>query len=168
MLEPWHKRPLEEASLFNPAFLVGSLIYEFSKETYKHKKIGAPLTYVPIALTIALHSKTRARLPYSTVTSLYEWIQENEDLLIGFSNRVKWLRPYWQEAIRFGLMRNTLRLADGHSLLSGEVKAHFPAKFILETSLETKEIIERTKFLARWFAKSGSESTIIAAWGIKI
>lgn len=167
MLEPWHKRPLEEASLFNPAFL-GSLIYEFSKETYKHKSNGAPLTYVPISLAIALHSKTRSRLPYSTVTSLFEWIQENEDLLIGFSNRVNWLRPYWQEAIRFGLMRNTLSLADGHALFAGEMKAHFPAKFILETSLETKEIIDRTKFLARWFAKSGSESTVIAAWGIRL
>ena len=102
------------------------------------------------------------------MTSLYEWIQGNEDLLIGFSNRVKWLRPYWQEAIRFGLMRHTLNLAEGHLLFVGDTKAHFPAKFILETSSETKEIIERTKFLARWFAKSGSESTIIAAWGIKI
>lgn len=167
MLEPWRKRPLEEASLFNPAFL-GSLVYEFSKEFKKQKSIGAPLTYVPIALAISLHYKTRARLPYSTITSLYEWVQDNEDLLIGFSNRVDWLRPYWQEAVRFGMLRDTLSLTEGHALTVGATKANFPTKFIQETSLETKEIIDRMKFLARWFAKSGSESTVISAWGIRL
>lgn len=167
MLRVWEKRPLEEASLFNPPFL-GSLIYEFSKEYSKHKSSGAPLTYVPAVLTIALHAKTRSRLPYSTVTSLYEWIQDNEDLLIGFSSRVDWLRPYWQEAIRFSMLRATLKLNDGHLISIGDTTAHFPANFVRETTPETKQIIDRVKFLARWFAKSGSESTILAAWGVRL
>ena len=167
MLKPWQHRPPEEANLFNPAF-VGSLIYEFSKEHKKHKYKAAPLEFIPLFLAIVLHAPTRHRLPYSTVTSMYEWLQENEDIKIGFSDRSIGILPYAKEALRFGVSKNTLFMGEGHGIDVGNVKAHFPALFVQETSPETKEIIDRTKFLARWFAKSGSEASIIGAWGIRL
>jgi len=65
-------------------------------------------------------------------------------------------------------MRATLKLTDGHLISVSTSSAHFPTNFVRETTPETKQIIDRMKFLARWFAKSGSESTILAAWGAKI
>ena len=167
MLKNWSNRPPEEANLFNPAFL-GSLIFEFSKEHKKHKIIATPIEYIPIFLTIVLHSPTRQRLPYSTVTSLYEWLQDNEDSKIGFAQRVIGIMPYAKEALRFGIVKDTLAMDLVHGIDIGDAKAHFSASFIKDTSPETKDIVDRTKFLARWFAKSGSEASIIAAWGIKL
>lgn len=166
MLDVWNKRPPEEANLFNPAFL-GSLLHELAKEYAKHKGSGVPLTFASLTLSVVLHGPTRSRLPYSTVTSLYEWLQDNEDILIGLAPRIRGVCPYLKEALLFGLQKRSLSLIDGHNINIGDVKAHFPASFERETSSETKEIVYRNKFMARWFAKSGSEPSIIAAWGLR-
>lgn len=166
MLDVWDRRPPEEANLFNPAFL-GSLLHEFAKEYSKQTGRGAPLTFLIPSLSAVLHGPTRDRLPYSTVTSLYEWLQQNEDILIGFAGRVQGISPYFKEALRFGLLKETLALLGDHAIWPGANKAHFPANFLRETTPETKDIIERNRFFARWFAKSGSEATIIAAWGLR-
>lgn len=166
MLKTWQKRSPEEANLFNPAF-ISSLIYEFSKEFKKQKKAAVPIIFVPVMLAAILHEKTRKRLPHSTITSLYQWLQENEDLKIGFSDRCIGILPYSKESIRFGMCRSTLVFDNGYGIDTGEVKAHFPASFIKNTTAETKEIIDRSKFMARWLAKSGSEASIMGAWGVK-
>lgn len=166
MLDAWQKRPPEEANLFNPAFL-GSLLHELAKEYKKHKDIGVPLTFAALALSVVLHEPTRRRLPNSTITSLYAWLQDNEDVIIGLVDRVRGVRPYMNEALRFSLRKETLMFNEAHHLNVGAVKGHFPANFARDTTPETKEIIEQTKFMARWFAKSGSETSVIAAWGIR-
>lgn len=165
-LEKWEKRLPEEANLFNPAFM-GSLAYEFVKEFQKTKLEGAPLTYLPITLAVALHKPTRLRMPSSTITSMFEWVQENEDILIGLSDRVNGLLPYIREAITFSIKQNSLKFGEGHFLITDNHKAHFSAPFKREATQEVLEAIDKTKFVARWFLKSGSESSILACWGIK-
>lgn len=162
----WQRRPPEEANLFNPAFLC-ALAHEFLKEFTKTHQAGAPLPLVVVALTTSLHRTSRKRLPHSTIRSLYEWLQENEDLLIGFATRAKNITPYLKEAILFGLALDTLHVGDAHNLLVGGKKATFPKSFIDSTTSETRSIIDRTKFMGRWLSKSGSEVSISAAWGIK-
>jgi len=164
--EPWRARPPEEANLFNPPFMC-ALAFEFLKAYTKDRDEGASLFILIIALTVALHASSRRRLPYSTVTPLYAWVQENEDLLIGLSKRSKNLTPYIREALMFGLAMKVLRVTDSSSFSLGSVRAQFPKTFIDKTTAETKEIIERIKFLGRWFAKSGSEISVSAALGVK-
>lgn len=165
-LESWELRPAEEANLFNPAF-IGSLIYEFTKESQKQTPNGVPITFIPVSLAISLHRSTRERLPYSTVTSLYEWVQDNEDLLIGFHERVTGLLPYISEAIRFAIQHKGIQFGEGHFVQIDEEKIHFPASFLRDTTPEVNEVIKQTRFIARWFLKSGSESSILACWGVK-
>ncbi len=166
LLDTWDLRPTEEANLFNPAF-IGSLIYEFVKEFQKGKPDGVPLTYVPIALATSLHRKTRSRLPSSTITSLYQWVQDNEDLLIGFHERTIGLLPYIREAIRFAMHLRTIQFGDGHLIQIGEVRAHFSASYLRNTTEEVSDAIKRIQFIARWLSKSGSETSILACWGIR-
>ncbi|MBC8338641.1 MAG: hypothetical protein H8E39_08110 [Alphaproteobacteria bacterium] len=166
ILETWEHRPAEEANLFNPAF-VASLIFEFAEEFQKGKPEGVPLTYISIALAISLHRHSRLRLPSSTVTSLYEWVQQNEDILISFSERISGLLPYIREAISFSMRQETLRFGEGHFLQLGDKKAHFSAPFIRDTTTEVSDTISKSKFIARWFLKSGSESSILACWGVR-
>jgi len=165
-LDSWDGRPTEEANLFNPAF-IGSLVYEFVKSFQKSRPDGVPLTFVPIALAISLHRPTRARLPGSTVTSLYEWVQNNEDVLVGFHDRVVGLLPYIREGIQFSMYKNSIWLGNGHYIQLGEVRAHFNSKFTRETSLDVSDAIKRTQFIGRWFVKSGSEASILACWGVR-
>lgn len=165
-LEKWRDRPIEEANLFNPAFLC-ALVHEFLKDYVKAQANGAPMTVVVIAMTVTLHRSSRERLPNRTVTPLYGWLQENEDLLIGFAIRGKNIVPYIKEAILFGIATETLATGKGHCLLPGSKKATFPNSFIEMTTPEMKSIIDRAKFMGRWLSNSGSEISVAAAWGVK-
>lgn len=165
-LERWEDRPIEEANLFNPAFLC-TLIHEFLRDYVKAQASGAPLTIAVIALATTLHRASRERLPNRTVTPLYAWLQDNEDLLIGFPERAKNIAPYAKEAVMFGIGTETLAIGEGHNLLLGVKKAAFPKSFIDNTTAEVKSIIDRNKFVGRWLANSGSETSVVAAWGIK-
>jgi Family of unknown function (DUF6521) len=165
-LERWQDRPIEEANLFNPAFLC-VLINEFLKDYQKLHAGGAPITVVVIAMATTLHRTSRERLPNRTVTPLYAWLQENEDLLVGFASRAKNIVPYVKEAIIFGMATETLDAGNGHNILLGSKKATFPKSFIDTTTTEMKAIIDRAKFMGRWLSNSGSEISITAAWGIK-
>ena len=165
-VDAWQWRPAEEANLFNPAF-VGSIIYEFVREFQRGKPDGAPLTYLPIALTISLHRPMRNRLPYSTITPLYAWVQDNEDLLIRFHERVMGLLPYIREAIGFSMQQQTIQFGKGHLIQIGEANAYFPASFLRDTTTEVSDVIKRSQFVARWFLKSGSEASILACWGLR-
>lgn len=165
-LEKWKDRPIEEANLFNPAFLCG-LTHEFLRDYVKVQAGGAPLTVVVIGMTTTLHRASRERLPNRTVTPLYAWLQDNEDLLIEFASRAKNIVPYIKEAILFGMATETLAAGDGHNLLLGAKKATFPKSFIDTTTAEMRSIIDRAKFMGRWLSNSGSEISVAAAWGVK-
>jgi Family of unknown function (DUF6521) len=165
-LEQWTRRPIEEANLFNPPFIC-ALIHEFLKEFSNDRKNGASIFLVIIALATSLHRASRERLPYSTVTPLYAWVQENEDLLIGFASRAKNIGPYVKEAIMFGIAAGTLELGDGSLLVLGTKKATFTKRFLDETTAEMRSIVERSRFIGRWLAKSGSEISIAAVLGVR-
>ncbi len=166
VLEAWNSRPPEEASLYNPAFL-GSLTYEFVKTFSGEKPEQTPLTLIPVALSIVLFAKSRKRLPSSTITSLYEWVQKNEDLLVGFAKRTTDFVPNFKEGLRFAILGEGILFGEEHFLTLGPQRIHFPPSFISETTSEVKEIINRTKFVSRWFVKSGSEASILSAWGVR-
>ncbi len=166
-LEAWENRPPEEANLYNPAFL-GSLIFEFVKAFDKEKPNQTPMTLIPVALSIVLFAKSRKRLPNSTVTSFYDWVQRNEDLLIGFAKRTADFVPNFKEGLRFAILGKAISIGEEHYLILGLQRVHFPQSFIKDTSAEVKDIINKTKFVSRWLVKSGSETSILSACGVRL
>lgn len=166
MREYWLAHAREESFLFNPAFL-GSLLTDFVREFSKAKGTPCPVTLAFIAVGVSLHRQTRQKLPGTTVTALYEWLQDHQDVLVDLSRRVRGLSPFLREALIFTLHQNTLRFDAGHGLATGAKKGHFTPSVLKASTVEMADIVERTRFLARWFAKSGSEASILAAWGLR-
>lgn len=158
----WSKRPPEEANLFNPA-LLGLLASEFIKEYVKAKGSPCPFALPFCALPVALHGKTRAVLPSSTVTSLYTWRERNPEALVGYADRAKSLRPAVQEAIRFCIDRDVLMIALDGGLSLGKAPVSATKKFELTLTRDAQECIGTARLLGRWFAKAGTTSTILAA-----
>lgn len=165
-LTQWKLRPSEEAHLFNPA-ICGLLICEFVKEFSKAKSQPSPFVLPFCALPIALHRKTRASLPSSTLTSLYSWRERNPDVLIGFAQRAQHLRPVIQESIRFSIDRNALQISDIGDLETGTKKISASKAFEQSVTQDARDCIASAKMLGRWFAKAGATATILSAWGIK-
>lgn len=165
-LAPWTQRPPEEANLFNPA-LLGLLASEFIKEFTKAKGTSCPYVLPFCAMPIALHGRTRASLPSTTLTSLYTWRERNPETLVGYAERAKSLRPAVQEAIRFCIERKTLAITSDGGLQLGSAPVSASKRFELALTHDARECVGTAKLLGRWFAKAGTTSTILAAWGIK-
>ena len=159
-------RPVEEAHLLNPAFM-SSLAFEFSRSFYNAKRVVVPLSLLPIAGSAVLHAPTRDRLPRKTVTKLSSWMIENQDIRIGFAERTQGLLPYIRAGVRFGLNANALHLQDFSHLAHRGRKGGYPESVLEASTADIRHIVERTRFLGRWFAASGSEATILAIWGVQ-
>lgn len=162
----WDKRPREEAHLFNPAFCA-ALMHEFVKEFQKAKGQATPYALLFCALPIALHGKTRRALPGSTVTSLYSWRERHPEVLVGFAERARSLRPVVQEALRFAIDRSALAFAEDGGVMLGDRALSVARKFDEILTDDARDCVAATRLLGRWFAKAGTASTIMAAWGIK-
>ena len=162
----WSERPREEAHLFNPAFCA-AILHEFVKEFQKAKDQSAPYPLLFCALPISLHGKTRRALPGSTLTSLYSWRERNPEVLVGFAERARSLRPVAQEALRFAIDRTALAFVDDGGVVLGAKPLVVARKFEDGLTEDARECIATARLLGRWFAKAGTTSTIMAAWGIK-
>ena len=162
----WERRPPEEANLFNPAFL-GLLAAEMVKDFSKAKSTSCPFVLPFCGVPIALHPKTRAILPTSTLTSLYTWRERNPQSMIGYAARVKSFRPAIQEAIRFCIDRQALFIAEDGGLLPARRPLSAHRAFEATLTLDARDCISAARLLGRWFAKAGTTSTILAAWGVK-
>jgi hypothetical protein len=161
----WKNRPQEEANLLNPAFccaIVSSSIISFKDKD----GAGMPLPLVHLLLPILLHKKTREALPPNTRTTLAAWTQENTDLRISFPFRVKSLKNYTQEAILFGIEQEWLKFQEDYSIDTTKDNRQ-TEKLLRKLKGEPRDCILRSRFLGKWFAKSGSTQTIMALWGVK-
>lgn len=166
MSRAWRDRPREEAYSFNPAFL-SSLMSDFVREYSRAKHEACPITLVYLFAPLSLHRQTRHRFPNRTVTSLYEWIQGNEDVLVDLPRRTRALLPLMRDGLKFAVYQQVLEFSGGKGLVPGNKKGHFTPKFMEELSVDVNEAIDSSRFLAKWFAKSGSEASVLSAWGVR-
>jgi len=161
---PWEKRPLEIANLLNPAFC-SLVIRDTAKEYYKEKAEGIPYPLIFLVLPIILHRSTREMLPKTKSTKMHVWLEENQNLRIGFAKRISRLIPYTREALVFGLQKGKIRIDENAGV-------HPDGNLSRPTGLSQRPgdvniCREKAQFIGRWLANSGSISTIFTMWGIK-
>lgn len=166
MSRHWQHRPREEAYAFNPAFL-SSIMTEFVREFTKAKHESSPITFVYLFPALSLHRQTRERFPSRTVTSLYEWIQDHEDVLVDLPRRTRALLPIMRDGLKFAIYQQVIEFDGGKGLTLGPKKGHFTPKFMESLTTDVNEVILTSRFLARWFAKSGSEASVLSGWGVR-
>ncbi|MGC2656525.1 MAG: three component ABC system middle component [Bryobacteraceae bacterium] len=161
----WSDRVIEEKNLFNPAFgaiLIAEAINEFQKKSNK----PLPFAVTFLVLPIVLHEATRDALPKSTLTALLPWVQDNREQLVGFAGRVQNSREISREAILFGLQNDVLSLNENGELTIGaNRKTVTPTRTPLFTD-EARNCVERSGFVGRWFAATGTTANIFSAWGV--
>ena len=162
-LDTWKLRPIDVANNLNPAFC--SILINASISEYQ-KKVGEGLDYslVFLVLPIILHYPTREKLPRSVSTKLHVWIQKNQDVKIGFAERVNHTIPFTKETLLFGLQHGILDISDSGKVQS--LKKTLTYKD-LESGQELSTYYQKSKFLGRWLADSGDSRLIFIMWGIR-
>ena len=137
--------------------------------SYEKAKTQSPLfALVFCALPIALHPATRDRLPRSTITGLFPWIEGNPDVLVGFADRARNLVPHVREAIRYAAARRAIGFGDGGRVLIGDKRTSFPPRFLGELSIDIRDTVDAARKIGRWFAGAGDPGTILAAWVLRV
>lgn len=164
----WHRRSPEEAHLFNPAFC-GALSFEFIKsyETATDT-LGVDYPQLFCALPIALHSDTRKKLPLTTRTSVYTWLQRYPEVQVGFAGRARDLVPIVREGIIFAASRQVLSFTNKGQVTRDHEKASFVPNFLSSSTPEMKEIVLASRLLGRWFASAGATTTLLSSWSITV
>ena len=160
----WTDRPREVAYLLNPAFFAAA-IAEVAKgyQDEAARAIDLPLLFV--ALPLVLHPDTRAALPRSVITRHNAWLEDHQELRIGFSERCRAVAPYVREAIVFGGQHGVLTVTDDGRLAVGA--ASRKARGLATASQDVAATLKAAKFIGRWLASAGPTNTVFALWGVR-
>lgn len=164
MIGTWLERPVEEASLFNPAFC-SLLIAKTTANHLKQSGQGLPYPLAFLVLPVALHSKTRNMLPSTTNAVMLNWLGENAELLADFPERVSRMSQITKETILFALRHEKLSLSQG-CLLPGKYKYPATASISYPTD-DTDSCLRAAAFLGRWLTQSGTISNTLSSWGLR-
>ncbi|SER91008.1 three component ABC system middle component [Salisediminibacterium halotolerans] len=162
-MKSWGNRPGEISHLLNPAFC-GEIIrrtliaYQQKSET----NLEFPLIY--LVLPITLHRETRERIELSSRNKMHVWLQANQDIRIGFSERAKQLVPITNEAIQFLLNQRALEIGVEGDL---RVTPYRRKKIEGYSSGEIQDIMKKAEKVGKWFSSAGTTSTIFTMWGVR-
>ncbi|MEI2607044.1 MAG: three component ABC system middle component, partial [Candidatus Promineifilaceae bacterium] len=107
---PWTERPIEVATLLNPAFC-GVLLHDAVKSYAYEQNQGMAFPLVYLILPLVLHKETRNALPSSRrLITLYQWVEDNKLLRQNFVERTRYLVPYSREGLIFSIKHGFVRM----------------------------------------------------------
>jgi Family of unknown function (DUF6521) len=159
-MRPWNERSIEQAGLFNPAFLA-AVLASASRGAEEHEGLAWPLSFLVVPLV--LHRPTREALPRGVTTSLPVWIERVPEARVGFAQRARDLAPFTREGARLGLRAGSLELA-GDRLRRGTIRRRTRA---VRASAERDDCLTRAEFVGRWLAGSGDVVTVFGLFGVR-
>jgi len=161
---PWDERPLEVATLLNPAFC--GEVLRLNIQAYSNiNSQGMPFALLYLVLPIVLHSKTRAVIVVQN-RQLHIWLKDHPELKINFAERVRDLVPITRESIMFMLQLNALSLddmGDVHALAGPRRRQ----SSVVAADAEVLACYRAAGVVGRWFARAGTPASVYAMWGIR-
>lgn len=158
----WHRRSVEERSLFNPAFLT-LLVLEAARG---HESEGAqplPFPLAFLAVGIGTHDQVQETLPTTIATSMFAWLRDQPLAQLQVVSRTREFAPHTREAIRLGVQIDVLRLGTRGGIQTGSIAANKSLR-----ALRKSQNLKGSLFVGRWFARAGDPGTILAAWGASV
>lgn len=152
----WTDRNTIVANLFNPAFC-GEIIRIVAKEYNKHTNTKFPFAFSFIILPILLHKETRERLPKTTKTYFFVWIEQNDKLFFDFSKRAKSMVKFTKEALSFAIVYKKISLTENGEI---ETSAEHVNYYKKEEYEEYDEILKKAGMLGKWLSFTSDVKSI--------
>lgn len=159
---PWKDRNKIVANLFNPAFC-GEILRTVVKEYNKYTNTQFPFAFSFLVLPILLHKETREKMPRSTRTYLFVWVEENDSLFFDFPTRTRSMVKYTKEAISFSMMYNKMFITDEGFIKSSDEKIK---KYSDEDHEEYNEILKKAEMLGKWLSQTSDVKSIYSFFRI--
>ena len=161
-MNPFESRPIEVANLLNPAFC-GEILLRAVTQYRTTSGRAFPYALAFLVLPIVLHKRTRESILLGTRQQLHAWLQEHQDVRVGFAERAKEMVPFANETVMFLLQLNRLSVND-----RGELLANRRSRVgQVQTTTEIEDCYNKASIIGRWFARSGAVENVFAMWGVK-
>lgn len=164
-MTPWASRAPEERALLNPSFF-SLLVWHAASGHKAEGGVGLPFATSFLVLPLVLHRETRESLPKMVTTSLPVWLDENPLVQARLAERCRMLVPFTKEALMFGGVRGFLTISTDVVSAAQSWKRKVTAE-LRTSSVEVRACAKKADFLGRWFARTGSPTTVMALMGVR-
>ena len=161
-MKRWSQRPFEIRNLFNPAFC-GLVLFRALHGYEEEGAHGMPFSLSLLVLPLCLHKDSREVIAGSPRSYLLKTMEKNQQIMIGFADRVSQMLPYAFEGFGLLMERGCLVIADGGRIqtVPGKVR-----KTVSGTA-ETISCQKVARIVGREFARIGDRATVYTTFGIR-
>lgn len=161
-MKPWNQRPFEIRNLFNPAFC-GLVVFRALHSYEEQDARGMPFSLSLLVLPLCLHKDSREVIASNPRSYLLKTTETNQQLMVGFADRVTQMLPYAFEGFGLLMERGCIAVTD-----DGRIKT-IPGK-VRKTVRGTDETVSCQKvaiIVGREFARIADRATVYTTFGIR-
>jgi hypothetical protein len=158
----WNQRPFEIRNLFNPAFC-GLVLFRALHGFEEQDAHGMPFSLSLLVLPLCLHKDSREVIASSPRRYLLKTTEKNQQVMVGFADRVTHMRPFAFEGLGLLMERGCIAIAD-----DGRVQT-VPDKVRkrVDGTDETVSCQKVARIVGREFARIADRVTVYRTFGIR-
>jgi hypothetical protein len=158
----WNLRPFEIRNLFNPAFC-GLVLYRALLGYEEQDGRGMPFSLSLLVLPLCLHKDSREVIADSPRSYLLKTTEKNQQIIVGFADRVTQMLPYAFEGFGLLMERGCIVVADDGRLQTVPDKVR---KTVRGTD-ETVSCQKVARIVGKEFARIADRATVYTTFGIR-
>jgi hypothetical protein len=158
----WDQRPIEIRNLFNPAFC-GLILFRALQGYEEEDMRGMPFSLSLLVLPLCLQKDSREVIAGSPRSYLLKTVEKNQQIMVGFAERVTQMLPYALEGFGLLMERGCLTVAEDGRIQTVPNKVR---KSIKGTE-ETVSCQRVARIVGREFARIADRVTIYTTLGIR-
>ena len=161
-MKRWNQRPFEIRNLFNPAFC-GLVLFRALHGYEEEDARGMPFSLSLLVLPLCLHKDSRAVIAGSPRSYLLKITEKNQEVMVGFPDRVTQMLPYAFEGFGLLMERGCISVTDDGRIQTVPQKVR---KRVSGTP-ETVSCQKVARIVGREFARIADRATVYTTFGIR-
>lgn len=160
-MKRWDQRSFEIRNLFNPAFC-GLVLFRALNGYEERDTRSMPFSLSLLVLPLCLHKDSREVLASSSRSYLLRIVEKNQQIMVGFADRVTQMLPYAFEGLALLMEKGCICVTDDGRIQTVPKKVRKTVHGTPETIACQK--VART--VGKEFARIADRVTIYATFGI--
>lgn len=161
-MKRWDRRPFEIRNLFNPAFC-GLVLFRSLHGYEEEDARGMPFSLSLLVLPLCLHKDSREVIASSPRSYLLKTTEKNQQVMVGFADRVTQMIPYAFEGLGLLMERGCIVVAN-----DGRIQTvHNKVRGTVKGTDETVSCQKVARILGREFARIADRATVYTTFGIR-
>lgn len=161
-MKRWNQRPFEIRNLFNPAFC-GLVLFRALHGYEEQDARGMPFSLSLLVLPLCLHKDSREVIAGSPRSYLLKTTEKNQQIVVGFADRVTQMLPYTFEGFGLLMERGCIVVADDGRIQTVRDKVR---KTVGGTD-ETVSCQKVARIVGSGFARIADRATVYTTFGIR-